>query len=63
MPLLAGAIRHAERIALAMDARAFGAHPTRTERHIVRFRARDWVFMVLFWAVTAALFVLVPRLE
>jgi len=63
VPLLAGAIRHAERIALAMDARAFGAHPTRTERHIVRFRARDWVFMVLFWAVTAALFVLVPRLE
>ena len=63
VPLLAGAIRHAERIALAMDSRAFGAHPTRTERHIVPFRVRDWVFMVLFWAVTAALFVLVPRLE
>ena len=63
VPLLAGAIRHAERIALAMDARAFGAHPTRTERHIVSFRARDWVFLVLLWAATAALFVLVPRLE
>ncbi|HEX5859233.1 MAG TPA: energy-coupling factor transporter transmembrane component T [Microbacterium sp.] len=56
VPLLAGAIRHAERVALAMDARAFGAHPTRTERYLVPFRARDAVFVVLFWAVSAALF-------
>lgn len=53
VPLLAGGIRHAERVALAMDARAFGAHPRRTERHRVPFRARDWVFTVGFWAVTA----------
>ncbi len=63
VPLLAGAIRHAERVALAMDARAFGAHPTRTERHIVPFRPRDWAFLVLFWAATAALFILAPRME
>jgi energy-coupling factor transport system permease protein len=25
-----------ERVALSMDARAFGAHPDRTERHLVR---------------------------
>lgn len=56
VPLLAGAIRHAERVALAMDARAFGAHPDRTERHLVPFRARDTVFVGLFWAVSAALF-------
>ena len=55
VPLLAGAIRHAERVALAMDARAFGAHPTRTERYLVPFRARDAVFIALFWAVSAAL--------
>lgn len=55
VPLLAGAIRHAERVALAMDARAFGAYPTRTERHLVPFRARDVVFIVLFWATSAAL--------
>lgn len=55
VPLLAGAIRHAERVALAMDARAFGAHPDRTERHLVPFRARDVVFMALFWAVSAGL--------
>lgn len=55
VPLLAGAIRHAERVALAMDARAFGAHPDRTERHLVPFRVRDTVFIVVFWTVSAAL--------
>jgi energy-coupling factor transport system permease protein len=53
VPLLAGGIRHAERVALAMDSRAFGASRTRTERHLVPFRTRDWVFMLLFWAATA----------
>jgi energy-coupling factor transport system permease protein len=56
VPLLAGAIRHAERVALAMDARAFGAHPDRTERHLVPFRARDVVFIALFWIASAAIF-------
>jgi energy-coupling factor transport system permease protein len=56
VPLLAGAIRHAERVALAMDARAFGAHPTRTERHLVPFRARDAVFVVGFWVLSVAAF-------
>lgn len=57
VPLLAGAIRHAERVALAMDARAFGAHPDRTERHLVPFRARDVVYVVAAWAVSAVLFI------
>ncbi|MGM7698209.1 energy-coupling factor transporter transmembrane component T [Microbacterium sp. A84] len=57
VPLLAGAIRHAERVALAMDARAFGAHATRTERYLVPFRRRDVVFIVLFLAASALLFV------
>lgn len=57
VPLLAGAIRHAERVALAMDSRAFGAHPTRTERHLVPFRARDFVFTVASLAASAAIFV------
>lgn len=57
VPLLAGAIRHAERVALAMDARAFGAHPDRTERHLVLWRARDTVFVVLVWAATAGILV------
>lgn len=58
VPLLAGAIRHAERVALAMDSRAFGAHPTRTERHLVPFRVRDTVFVVAGIAASAAVFVL-----
>ncbi|MDZ8276481.1 energy-coupling factor transporter transmembrane component T [Microbacterium aquimaris] len=56
VPLLAGAIRHAERVALAMDARAFGAYPDRTERHLVPFRTRDVVFIVVFLAVSAVVF-------
>ncbi|GAB3615450.1 energy-coupling factor transporter transmembrane component T [Okibacterium endophyticum] len=51
VPLLAGAIRHAERVALAMDSRAFGAHETRTERHLVPWRVRDGVFVIAFWIV------------
>lgn len=57
VPLLAGAIRHAERVALAMDSRAFGAHATRTERHLVPFRIRDVVFIVCCLAASAAIFV------
>ncbi|MHC9045170.1 energy-coupling factor transporter transmembrane component T [Microbacterium saperdae] len=57
VPLLAGAIRHAERVALAMDSRAFGAHATRTERHLVPFRVRDTVFIVLCLAASAAIFI------
>ncbi|WP_454117758.1 energy-coupling factor transporter transmembrane component T [Microbacterium lacticum] len=57
VPLLAGAIRHAERVALAMDARAFGAHPGRTERYLVPWRVRDTVFVALFWIVSAGIIV------
>ncbi|MDQ0614210.1 energy-coupling factor transporter ATP-binding protein EcfA2/energy-coupling factor transporter transmembrane protein EcfT [Microbacterium sp. W4I4] len=56
VPLLASGIRHAERVALSMDSRAFGAHPTRTERHISPFRTRDMVFIVAVIAASAAIF-------
>jgi energy-coupling factor transport system permease protein len=56
IPLLASAIRHAERVALAMDARAFGAHPTRTERTVSRWRVRDTVFVGLFWLVSLGIY-------
>jgi energy-coupling factor transport system permease protein len=61
IPLLASAIRHAERVALAMDSRAFGAFPTRTERHLVAFRARDWVFIACIWLATAAVLLAFAR--
>lgn len=58
VPLLAGAIRHAESVALAMEARAFGAYPTRTERHRVPWRTRDTVFALATLAVSAMVFCL-----
>jgi energy-coupling factor transport system permease protein len=60
IPLLASAIRHAERVALAMDSRAFGAFPTRTERHLIAFRARDWAFIVCYWLATATVLLISP---
>lgn len=59
IPLLAGAIRHAERVSRAMESRAFGASDTRTERHLVPFRARDWSFMLGYWVLTAAVVIVV----
>ncbi|WP_418275770.1 energy-coupling factor transporter transmembrane component T [Isoptericola jiangsuensis] len=50
VPLLAGGIRHAERVSLAMEARGFGAHPRRTERVLVPFGVRDVVLLVSIWA-------------
>lgn len=55
VPLMAGSIRHAERVAWAMDARAFGAYTTRTERHMVPWRTRDAVFIAVMWVATAAI--------
>lgn len=56
VPLLASAIRHAERVALAMDSRAFGAHTVRTERHVILWRLRDTLFVLGFWAATVLVF-------
>lgn len=58
VPLLASSIRHADRVALTMESRAFGAHPRRTERTPPRWRVRDTVFVVALWLVTAAVLVL-----
>ena len=42
LALLVGAIRRATRLALAMDARGFGAAPFRTIARTQRMRAADW---------------------
>jgi energy-coupling factor transport system permease protein len=49
VPLLATAIRQAERTALAMDGRAFGAYPTRTYYRQFRFTMADYLFIGGFW--------------
>ncbi|WP_192497674.1 energy-coupling factor transporter ATPase [Pseudoclavibacter sp. CFCC 13611] len=54
LPLLASGIRHAERVALSMDARAFGAGSSRTERYEIPWRTRDLTFVVGFWALVVA---------
>ena len=45
VPLLATAIREAERTALAMDGRAFAAFPQRTYFRKMRFALSDWGYL------------------
>ncbi len=54
IPLLAGAVRKAGRVAVAMDARAFGALPDRTYRERMVVRTSDWLFLAAAIIVTAA---------
>ncbi len=58
IPLLASAIRKAERTALAMDAKAFGAFPHRTYYRAMPIRRTDVAF-VLAWALYAVVVYLV----
>lgn len=51
VPLLAGAMRHGDRVSLAMEARGFGAHRTRTERRRIPLRSRDAVLAAWLLAV------------
>ena len=53
VPLLAGAVRKAGRIAVAMDARAFGALPDRTYRERMVVRRSDWIFLAVVVAIVA----------
>ncbi len=55
VPLMILAIQHAERVALSMDSRAFGAHPRRTELIDVPWRMRDAVVVGAVWVATAGL--------
>ncbi len=57
IPLLAGSVRKAGRVALAMDARAFGAFPDRTFRERMTIRRNDWLFLLLVIVVVAAIVV------
>ncbi len=57
IPLLTGAVRKAGRVAVAMDARAFGALPDRTYRERMMVRRSDWVFLAVVVAMVAAVVV------
>jgi len=53
IPLLAGGVRKAGRVAIAMDARAFGALPSRTYRRRMTVGRRDAIFLGAVVFVTA----------
>ncbi|MDQ3930631.1 MAG: energy-coupling factor transporter transmembrane protein EcfT [Chloroflexota bacterium] len=55
VPLLASAIRRSERLAVAMDSRAFGAYPTRTYRKTLKVAMSDWLFFFCTLGVSALL--------
>jgi energy-coupling factor transport system permease protein len=55
VPLLATAIRQAERTALAMDGRAFGAFPQRTYYRHMRLQSADWLYLGAMTVVSVGL--------
>ena len=59
VPLLAGALRHAERVALAMESRGFGALSVRTERYREDWKRRDTAWLGLSWMLAAGVLVAV----
>lgn len=56
LPLLAAAIRRAERTSYAMDARGLGINKPRTFYKSYRYSAGDWLFLGGYWLATSALF-------
>jgi energy-coupling factor transport system permease protein len=55
IPLLASAIRRSERVAIALDSKAFGSSAKRTYYRRLRVGFSDWIFLVGVLLLTAAL--------
>lgn len=60
IPLVIVAVGHSERVATAMDARGFGAFPTRTELVESPWRLRDTLVLVGTWLVVVTIWILYP---
>jgi energy-coupling factor transport system permease protein len=58
IPLLASAIRRAERVAIAMESKGFDGHSQRTYFRTLRWRTSDVVFVVAMVATFGAIFAL-----
>jgi energy-coupling factor transport system permease protein len=56
-PLVIGAMRRAQLIAVAMDARAFGAGKNRTYIQDIHMQTRDWGFVAFSVSYTALIVV------
>lgn len=54
LALLVGAVRRGTRMALAMEARGFGARPCRTAARIQRMRPADWAWIAAALLLAAA---------
>jgi energy-coupling factor transport system permease protein len=55
-PLVIGAMRRAQSMAVAMDSRAFGAFKTRTYIEDVQLESTDWIFMFCVVLYSVAVF-------
>lgn len=53
VPLCIIAVRHAEKVAMSMDTRAFGAFPTRTSIDPTAWRWWDTVLLIALWIIGA----------
>lgn len=58
VPLFASALRHAEELANAMEARCYVGGEGRTHYHVLKVRGIDWVGMAVFAAYIASLVVI-----
>lgn len=61
IPLLAGGIRHAERLSIAMDARGFSSRRPRTYYKNVTIRYYDWLFAASTLAAAAGMLIFLIR--
>lgn len=62
IPLLVNGVRRAERLAMAMEARGFGARPDRTYYVRTRIEIGDLLFLVLVVGIVAALLIVLAHL-
>jgi energy-coupling factor transport system permease protein len=58
VPVLVAAFRHGDELAVAMDARGFGARPSRTMRWARPVRASDGLLVLAAWSLTVVTAVL-----
>jgi len=63
VPLLASAIRKSERVAIAMDSKAFGALPRRTYYRQVRVTWADWAMLAGTILATVAILLVLARAD
>jgi energy-coupling factor transport system permease protein len=64
LPLLVSALGKADTLAVAMEGRCFGKHPTRTFLRTVRMKRLDWIaLLVLLVTIAATVGYSIHRLE